>query len=93
MEEQGFLSRWFELNLLDRIVQVVERYLNRRFEKEQQHLTCGLVSRQKMMKDLDLTDGTVKKWEDAGLKRYQPPFEKTAKIYYKETDIERFLTT
>ncbi|HEM4129033.1 XRE family transcriptional regulator [Streptococcus suis] len=92
MEEQGFFTRWFELNLIDKIVAVVENYLTRRLEKEFEHLTCGLVTRQKLMKDLDLKDETLKKWEDAGLKRYQPPFEKTSKIYYKETDVERFLT-
>ncbi|WP_449461357.1 XRE family transcriptional regulator [Streptococcus suis] len=92
MEEQGFFSRWFELNLIDSVVSVFERYLDRRLEKESEHLTCGLVTRQKLMKDLDLKDETLRKWEEAGLRRYQPPFEKTSKIYYKETDIERFLT-
>ncbi|HFI0587195.1 TPA: XRE family transcriptional regulator [Streptococcus suis] len=92
MEEQGFFSKWFELNLIDRLVSAFESYLARRLEKESEHLTCGLVTRQKVMKDLDLKDETLRKWEDAGLKRWQPPFEKTSKIYYKETDIERFLT-
>ncbi|MFX3644199.1 XRE family transcriptional regulator [Streptococcus suis] len=92
MEEQVFLSRWFELNLLDKIIDVIENYLTRRLEKEFEHHTCGLVSRQKLMKDLELKDETLRKWEDAGLRRYQPPFEKTSKIYYKEADVERFLT-
>ncbi|HEL2057727.1 TPA: XRE family transcriptional regulator [Streptococcus suis] len=92
MDDKGLFTKWFEMNLIEKIVVVIENYLARRLEKEFEHHTCGLVSRQKLMRDLDLKDETLKKWEEAGLRRYQPPFEKTSKIYYKESEVERFLT-
>lgn len=92
MTERGFLSEWFERVLLDRIVAVIENYLNRRLELEKRWRVAGLVTRQKLMDDLDIKDDTLKRWETLGLKRYQPPMEKTNKIFYKETDVEQFLS-
>lgn len=89
---EGFLSRWFETNLLDKIVAVIESYLDRRLERESCSKTCGLVTRKQLMADLDIADDTLKRWEDLGLKRYQPPMEKSNKIFYKETDVLRFLS-
>lgn len=86
------LSKWFETNLIERVVEILERYFDKRFELERNQRTCGLVSRKKLMDDLGIGTTTLNQWESAGLKRYQPPFERASKIYYKETDIERFLS-
>ena len=46
----------------------------------------------KQLKDeLDIKDNTLKRWEENGLKRYQPPLEDTRKAYYKVSDILIFL--
>ena len=46
----------------------------------------------KQLKDeLNVTDNTLKRWEEKGLKRYQPPLEDTRKAYYKVSDILIFL--
>ncbi|VTY27875.1 Uncharacterised protein [Streptococcus parasanguinis] len=46
----------------------------------------------KQLKDeLNVTDNTLKRWEENGLKRYQPPLEDTRKVYYKVSDILIFL--
>lgn len=86
------LSKWFETNLIDRVVEILDRYFERRLELERSWRTCGLVPRKKLMDDLEIGTTTLHQWENAGLKRYQPPFERASKIYYKETDVERFLS-
>ena len=49
------------------------------------------MSAQEAMDELDIKYKTLQKWECAGLRRYQPPLEDTRKIYYKVTDILKFL--
>lgn len=51
----------------------------------------GLISRTRLKKELELTDKTLDKWEENGLKRYQPPLEDTRKVYYLIRDILIFL--
>ena len=49
------------------------------------------MSAQEAMDELDIKYKTLQKWESAGLRRYQPPLEDTRKVYYKVTDILKFL--
>jgi hypothetical protein len=83
------LSRESERDLAHGILEVVERYLEVR-DRIKPRLT-GLISAQEAMDELDIKYKTLQKWEDAGLRRYQPPLEDTRKIYYKVTDIWKFL--
>lgn len=43
------------------------------------------------MDELGLKYNTLRRWEEAGLKRYQPPMEDTRKVYYRVSDILAFL--
>ena len=40
---------------------------------------------------LNIKYGTVKRWEEAGLKRYMPPIEGTRTVFYKIDDVLLFL--
>ena len=51
----------------------------------------GLISAQEAMDELDIKYKTLQKWEEAGLRRYQPPLEDTRKIYYRVSDLLKFL--
>ena len=51
----------------------------------------GLISAQEAMAELDIKYKTLQKWEEAGLRRYQPPLEDTRKIYYRVSDVLKFL--
>ena len=42
-------------------------------------------------KELGIKANTLKRWEMAGLRRYQPPLEDTRKVFYKIKDILIFL--
>lgn len=83
------LSRESEHDLTHGILEVVERYLKVR-DRIKPRLT-GLISAQEAMIELDIKYKTLQRWEDAGLRRYQPPLEDTRKIYYKINDILIFL--
>ena len=78
------LSKESENDLTNRISTVVENYLAVRERPK-------LMSAQEAMDELDIKYKTLQKWEGAGLRRYQPPLEDTRKVYYKVTDILKFL--
>ena len=83
------LSKESEYKLTHGVLELVENYLEAR-EKVKPRLT-GLISAQQAMDELDIKYKTLQKWEDAGLRRYQPPLEDTRKIYYRVSDVLKFL--
>ena len=83
------LSKESEHDLTHGILEVVERYLEAR-DRLKPRLT-GLISAQQVMDELGLKYNTLRRWEEAGLKRYQPPVEDTRKVYYRISDILAFL--
>ena len=83
------LSKESEHDLTHGILEVVEKYLEVR-DRIKPRLT-GLISAQEVMDELDVKYKTLQKWEDAGLRRYHPPLEDTRKIYYRISDLLKFL--
>ena len=83
------LSKESEQELAHGVLDLVENYLGAR-DTIKPRLT-GLISAQVAMEELDIKYKTFQKWENAGLRRYQPPLEDTRKVYYKVSDILNFL--
>lgn len=83
------LSKESERDLTDKIGSLVEQYLKAR-EKPKPRL-IGLISAKDTMDELGVKYKTLQRWESVGLKRYQPPLEDTRKVYYKVTDILKFM--
>lgn len=83
------LSKESEHDLTHGILEVVEKYLEVR-DRIKPRVT-GLISAQEAMDELDIKYKTLQKWEEAGLRRYQPPLEDTRKIYYRVSDVLKFL--
>ncbi|MCP9068633.1 XRE family transcriptional regulator [Streptococcus parasanguinis] len=83
------LSKESEQELAHGVLELVENYLGAR-DTIKPRLT-GLISAQGAMEELDIKYKTLQKWENAGLRRYQPPLEDTRKVYYKVSDILIFL--
>jgi len=83
------LSKESEYELTHGVLELVENYLEAR-DRIKPRLT-GLISAQVVMDELDVKYKTLQKWEDAGLRRYQPPLEDTRKIYYRISDLMKFL--
>ena len=83
------LSKESEHDLTHGVLELVENYLEVR-DTAKPRLT-GLITAQEVMDELDVKYKTLQKWEDAGLRRYQPPLEDTRKIYYRISDLLKFL--
>ena len=50
-----------------------------------------LISKVELKEELGIGDKTLTKWECAGLPQYIPPIEDTRKVYYKVSDVLKFL--
>ncbi|HEL1704139.1 TPA: XRE family transcriptional regulator [Streptococcus suis] len=83
------LTAQSEIDLKTGILELIENYLEAR-EKVKPR-TLGLITAQQVKDELGIKDKTLKRWEDNGLRRYQPPLEDTRKIFYRVSDILIFL--
>ncbi|HEL1914129.1 TPA: XRE family transcriptional regulator [Streptococcus suis] len=83
------LSRESEQDLTHGLLDMVGKYLEVR-EKVKPR-TLGLITAQQVKDELDIEYKTLKRWEDNGLRRYQPPLEDTRKIFYRVSDVLIFL--
>ncbi|MBY5034099.1 XRE family transcriptional regulator [Streptococcus gallolyticus] len=78
-----------EVELKQGILELIENYLVAR-EMVKPRVT-GLITAQQLQDELGIKYKTLQRWEQAGLKRYQPPLEDTRKIFYRISDILIFL--
>ena len=85
----ALLSNEAETSLKMELLETVDKYLKAR-NKALPHIT-GLMTAQQVMTELDIKYKTLQRWEKAGLRRYQPPLEDTRKIYYRVSDLLKFL--
>ncbi|HEM2787693.1 TPA: XRE family transcriptional regulator [Streptococcus suis] len=83
------LSRESEQDLTHGLLDIVGKYLERR--EKIQPKALGLITAQQVLEELEINPKTLKRWEDNGLKRYQPPLEETRKVFYRVSDILIFL--
>lgn len=92
LSEEGKQAMFEQMTpiLINSTIKLVEKVgeLNKKFEPT---LLLDLISRTRLKKELELTDKTLDKWEENGLKRYQPPLEDTRKVYYLKRDVLIFL--
>lgn len=78
-----------EADLKTGILELIENYLEVRDKVKPRVL--GLISSEELKDELGIGYTTLKKWEDNGLKPYQPPIEDTRKVFYKVSDVLKFL--
>lgn len=83
------LTAQSEIDLKTGILELIENYLEAREQTPSRLL--GLITAQQVKDELGIKDKTLKRWEDNGLRRYQPPLEDTRKIFYRVSDILVFL--
>lgn len=83
------LSKESEQDLTQGLLELVGSYLEAREQTPSRLL--GLIAAQQVMDELEVSYNTLKRWEEAGLKRYQAPVEGTRKVYYRKSDILAFL--
>lgn len=83
------LSDEFEDRLLRIIDNRFEDFIKATSKHDNKRL--NLISSQEVMNELGVGYNTLKRWEKAGLKRYQAPVEGTRKVYYLKSHIYAFL--
>ncbi|MBL1126045.1 XRE family transcriptional regulator [Streptococcus suis] len=83
------LTAQSETDLKTGILELIGNYLEAR-ERVKPKLT-GLITAQQLKDELGIKNKTLKRWEDNGLRRYQPPLEDTRKIFYRVSDVLKFL--
>lgn len=82
------LSRESERELKKDLLELVNGALES-YQKPRKIL--GLISQTDLLNDLSISYKTLRRWEEAGLKRYIPPIEDTRTVFYKINDILVFL--
>lgn len=85
----NLLSHEAEIQLVTGTMERVDRYLEARERLPKNH--TGLITQQQLRDELDISFQTLTSWEQAGLRRYQPPLEDTRKVFYKIRDVLIFL--
>ena len=83
------LSKESEQDLTQGVLELVGRYLEAREQTPPRLL--GLITAQQVKEERGIKYKTLQRWEQAGLRRYQPPLEDTRKVFYKINDILVFL--
>jgi hypothetical protein len=90
--QQGILSQEAELTLLRRIECLINDYLSRAMMSPHSD-SFGLIQQKELIKELGISLVTLHEWERLGLIRYCPPIEGTRKVFYKKSDVMKFLST
>ena len=88
---QGILSQEAELALLGRIEFLIDDYLSHAVLQSRSD-SFGLIQQKELIKELGISLVTLHEWEHLGLTRYCPPIEGTRKVFYKKSDVMKFLS-
>jgi len=75
--------------LVDSVITDFNQYANKLLELKKDR-KLPYISRQDVIKEMDISDGTLDNWEKHGLNRYKPRY-KTTLIYYLIDDICKFI--
>ncbi|MDG4968957.1 hypothetical protein [Lactococcus lactis] len=75
--------------LVDSVITDFNQYANKLLELKKDR-KLPYISKQDVMKEMDISDSTLDNWEKHGLNRYKPRY-KTTLIYYLIDDICKFI--
>ena len=80
-----------ELNKLAQIEQLLKCLLVS-VKQSQKRQNVAIVTQKELLDILQISPNTLKSWERTGLKRLEPPIERTRTVYYKLDDVINYLT-
>lgn len=80
-----------ELNKLVQIEQLLKCLLTS-VKQNQKRQNVEIVTQKELLDILQISPNTLKSWERTGLKRLEPPIERTRTVYYKLDDVINYLT-
>ena len=81
-----------QLLILNRIEQILT-YLLAMMQKQQDiQKNVSILTQKELLSILKISPNTLKSWEKTGLKRLEPPIERTRTVFYKMEDVLNYLT-
>ena len=60
--------------------------------QQEKQKSSNIVTQKELLSILQISPNTLKSWEKTGLKRLEPPIERTRTVYYKMEDVIKYLT-
>lgn len=85
----SWLSNEAEKEIKQEVAITVSTFLENYTKPEPRLL--GLITQEDLKKELGIEYKTLKRFEENGLRRYQPPIENARKVFYQVSDVLRFL--
>lgn len=76
-------------DITETVADQIDSFMKNQYKLKEKH-SLGIISKQDLMNELGIVDGTLTKWEEHGLNRYQPPY-KTSLVFFKIDDVQKFL--
>ena len=77
---------------LTQIEQLLNTLLTIIQHQQEQQKSSNIVTQKELLSILQISPNTLKSWEKTGLKRLEPPIERTRTVYYKMEDVIKYLT-
>ncbi|QIW58309.1 hypothetical protein GU334_05065 [Lactococcus raffinolactis] len=85
MDSLGIFSEHLESLIKEGVDAAIEKIIAVKLLDE------DTITQQEVLKKYKITDPVLKTWRKAGLKRYEPPIRGTRSLYYRKSEIEKFL--
>ena len=81
-----------EYTKLIQIEQLLNTLLTIIQHQQEKQKSSNIVTQKELLSILQISPNTLKSWEKTGLKRLEPPIERTRTVYYKMEDVIKYLT-
>ena len=82
-----FAEKFLIANIEKQLSILIDLIIDKRDSKP----SLGILTQKELLEQLNIAPNTLKSWELKGLKRLEPPIEGTRTVYYKVSDVIRFL--
>ena len=84
---EKFNEKFLIANIEKQLSILIDLIIDKRDSKP----SLGILTQKELLEQLNIAPNTLKSWELKGLKRIEPPIEGTRTVYYKVSDVIRFL--
>ncbi len=77
---------------MNQIEQILNCLLTLMQKQQNVQKNVCILTQKELLSILKISPNTLKSWENTGLKRLEPPIERTRTVYYKMQDVIDYLT-
>ena len=82
-------NEYAKLTQIEQLLNTLLTIIQHQQEKQKR---SNIVTQKELLSILQISPNTLKSWEKTGLKRLEPPIERTRTVYYKMEDVIKYLT-